>query len=391
MSIQDFLKEGFEAGKREFEVSDEDARVVDRQSRLKKDLAEEGPRWDQMTGAYRPGQAYKTAVGFPEDKIYKEVRERKGVGFDVSSAPKRIGTFGGALASDLISDSTRRIYWLLNALQATGDVISEKTLGAIRPDLYAVDTKKVRSYDSQGRAKSIYNEKSGRYDPSFEDKKTRRYSPVLVQALSAPAGFAINQGLGLMTPFGGYEGYKAALPSDEDPTKTSNPLLEIAAKYVLGRTGDLLPYNEFVKVRPDVSKEEYQRYKAFKFDKKTDLNPFDDGKVGLPFGVVKATTEGIHGPEVQFLGRSLPLTTGVVPFLGAVAGAGLGVSNIGPKTGDDIDTPNKFLRQFGSDKPVRRGAMGGVAGVIVGSVAGNMIENERRRRNTVENELDGTL
>ena len=45
----------------------------------------------------------------------------------------------------------------------------------------------------------------------------------------------------------------------------------------MGRTGNLLPYDEFVKVRPDVSKEEYGRYKAFKFDKEDRLNPFDDG------------------------------------------------------------------------------------------------------------------
>ena len=60
--------------------------------------------------------------------------------------------------------------------------------------------------------------------------------------MSIPAGIAINTGLGLMTPFGGAEGYKAALPSDEDPSKTSNVIGEVAAKYFLGRTGNLLPY-----------------------------------------------------------------------------------------------------------------------------------------------------
>ena len=55
------------------------------------------------------------------------------------------------------------------------------------------------------------------------------------------------------------------------------------------------------------------RYKAFKFDNSMDLNPFDDGKVTIPTGVLKGTTEGIHGPEVQFLGRSLPVTTAILP------------------------------------------------------------------------------
>ena len=127
-----------------------------------------------------------------------------------------------------------------------------------------------------------------------------------------------------MTPFGGAEGYKAALPSEEDPSKTSNVVGEVALKYFMGRTGNLLPYDEFVKVRPDVSPEEYRRYKAFKFDKKEDYNPFDDGKVSRCRST-KYTDEGIHGPEVQFLGRSLPVTTGITPFIGAVAGGALGV------------------------------------------------------------------
>ena len=49
------------------------------------------------------------------------------------------------------------------------------------------------------------------------------------------------------------------------------------------------------------------KYKAFKFDNSGDLNIFDDGEVVLPTGVLKYTNEGIHGPEVQFLGRSLPI------------------------------------------------------------------------------------
>jgi hypothetical protein len=42
----------------------------------------------------------------------------------------------------------------------------------------------------------------------------------------------------------------------------------------MGRTGNLLPYEDFVKVRPDVSPDEFGRYKAFKFDKSFDVDPF---------------------------------------------------------------------------------------------------------------------
>ena len=149
---------------------------------------------------------------------------------------------------------------------------------------------------------------------SGDRAKQRNYRSGIVHALGAPAGFAINQGLGLMTPFGGYEGYEAVVPSAEDKSKTDNVVAEVAAKYFLGRTGNLLPYDEFKKVRPDVSPGEYNAYKAFKYDKNVDMNPFDDGKFTLPASILKGTTEGIHGPEIQFLGRSLPVNTAFIPF-----------------------------------------------------------------------------
>ena len=195
----------------------------------------------------------------------------------------------------------------------------------------------------------------------------RKYEPGHIDALAIPAGIAMNTGLGLMTPFGGAEGYKAAVPSEEDPSKTANVIAEVASKYILGRTGNLLPWDEFKKVRPDVSKDEYQRYKAFKFDKEADLNPFDDGKMTLPTGVLKYTNEGIHGPEVQFLGRSLPLSTGILPTATATLGAALGARR---------------------KRPIIGGFLGGMAGLAGGHVGGNLIEDERRRRNKAENERD---
>ena len=135
----------------------------------------------------------------------------------------------------------------------------------------------------------------------------------------------------------------------------------------MGKTGNLLPYDEFNQVRPDVSKEEYGKYQAWKYNKDEDWNPFDDGDVSMMAGALRATDEGIHGPEIQFLGRSLPVTTGVVPYIGALAGGAAGV-----RTG----------------KPVRGGFVGGMTGLAVGQIAGSLLENERRRRNTIENEMD---
>ena len=167
-----------------------------------------------------------------------------------------------------------------------------------------------------------------------------------------------------MTPFGGAEGYEAAVPSQEDKTKTDNVLAEVATKYILGRTGNLLPYDEFVKVRPDVSKGEYNAYKAFKWNKNADYD-LTDGDLTSHAGAIKYTDEGIHGPEIQFLGRSLPVTTGIIPYLGSVAG---GVAGVRTK------------------RPIKGGLLGGLGGLAVGQIGGNLIEGERRRRNKEEND-----
>ena len=136
----------------------------------------------------------------------------------------------------------------------------------------------------------------------------------------------------------------------------------------MGSTGKMLPYSEFAEVRPDVSPEEYKAYQAFKYDKPIfDVNPFDDGQMGILAGAVKTTNEGVHGPELQFLGRSLPVTTGIIPYIGALAG---GVAGVRTK------------------RPIVGGVAGGMAGLAVGQIAGSMLENERRRRNAAENELN---
>ena len=209
---------------------------------------------------------------------------------------------------------------------------------------------------------------------SFDDAgdlQKRNYSPGMVQALAIPTGVAINSGLGLLTPFGGYEGYKAALPSEEDPTKTSNVVGEVALKYMMGKTGNLLPYNEFVKVRPDVSRDEYNAYQAFKYDKSEDYNPLD-GDFSIGGGALRGTSDGIHGAELQFLGRSLPATTAGVPYLTALAG-----------------TVGGALAGRGRGKAAIGGLVGGMGGVTAGIGAGNIIEEERRRRNAAENLAEG--
>ena len=377
--------------------------------------SENAPRWTEMTGAYPTGiRATETAhemagkldnlvggnylskgLGYvvkpPEIKNVR-ARNEVGIGRELEGKGRRLGQNLGTLAGDLVADNTRNFYWLLNAAQAAGNVLAESTFGRVAPDLFQSSVQNVRG---TGRAIDLRN-MDGRKEayeqglltsmPLSEGERPafakgvragkegqvlkRNYEPGHLLALGIPTGVAINTGLGLMTPFGGAEGYKAADPSQDDPTKTANVVSEVGQKYLLGRTGNLLPYNEFVKARPDVSPEEYARYQAFKYDKSGDINLFDDGQVGLPGGILKYTNEGIHGPEVQFMGRSLPATTGLLPYAFALGGGAAG------------------LHLGGKNARIKGGMLGGFGGLAVGEIAGSLLENERRRRNAAENQLE---
>lgn len=400
-AVDDF-KSGF---RKDYGIGGEDARRVMHRIRNLEDKTAEGPKMSLMAGSHPMAQRMRDVTGTATE-IGEQARAEADMAFDRNaSLPHQVGQVTGSFAADLTQDTSRRIYWLLNALQASGEVINEHTLAwankgsKVARDLYGkhdvlkdgvpIGQRTKRVIDSDYRVKETdFVEKNsadaidqgivkmidGEYEPARGyswDNDTKRwqqrnFEPGFVQALAIPSGIAINTGLGLMTPFGGAEGYKAALPSEEDPTKTENVLQEMALKYVMGRTGNLLPYEEFSKVRPDVSRDEYNRYQAFKYDKNTDLNP-TDGDLTVLGGGFKATDEGIHGPEIQFLGRSLPLTTGIVPFASSVAGGALGV-----RTG----------------RPIKNGFLGGLAGLAAGQVGGNLLEAERRRRNAADNEID---
>lgn len=373
----DATKEAYGEGREEWSKAYREGRKAAGES-------ENAPRINEMTGAYPTGIRTKEIIDdLLKKQLTKSERDNRTIREDLGIGPKagvmpRAGQYLGTLAADLTQDQTRSFYWLLNAAQATGNVLNEAALGAANKNLYGKS--RILNPNNRNQPLTVKNAtKGGAYlDAQGNPRKgvtignrgvleKRNFEPGHLMSLGIPTGIAINTGLGLMTPFGGAEGYKAAIPSDEDPTVTDNVLLEIGQKYLLGSTGKLLPYSQFSQIRPDVSPEEYRAYQAFKYNKELDLNPFDDGQFTAPGGVIKTTDEGIHGPELQFLGRSLPVTTGIIPYLSAMAG---GVAGVRTK------------------RPIIGGFTGGMAGLAAGQIAGNLIEQERRRRNTVENQLE---
>ena len=347
------------------------------------------PRLTNMVAKYPPASRTGDMLGITSE-LGRRTREKMGMDLE-PTALGRAGQMLGTATSDVLQDGTRSFWWLMNAPQAASNVTAESLFRAAAPELY--ESQKLLSASGNpiniktdaGKRIAVNEGYATNLDGDFTLKagvsakngelRQRAHAGGHATALLFPQGLAINTALGLMTPFGGAPGYEAALPSQEDPSKTSNVLGEIATKYFLGRTGNLLPYHEFVKVRPDVSRSEYEAYKAFKWDKSGDMD-LSDGDFTVPTGVVKGTTEGIHGPELQFLGRSLPLTTAGVPFAASVAGGMLGAKV--PR--NRPMTRNQLVNML----------VGTTAGTAVGMVGGNLLEAERRRRNMRENEQKST-
>ena len=389
---------------------------------------------------------------------HQAAQKRLGMERDTSSHMAELGGAAGTLASDIRDDGLRSFWWLFNAIPATSSLAAEAIYrtaakrfdpekkgfqgAAVNISLINPETRKMEKIDiktDQGKQQALdlglatnINPKTAQAEDGIDhfalkaDVQSTRGNLSMrgtkgghLAAMTLPQAAVINTALGLMSPFGGTGGYAAALPSEEDPTKTSNVVAEVAAKYFLSRTGGLLPYDEFVKHRPDVSRGEYNKYKAFKYDKKADFD-LSDGDITLPTGVLKYTNEGIHGPEIQFLGKSLPVTTGVLPYLGTLVGGVAAAGrrrhlhnrsvDINPEFGHVIQPEQyqKLLKAGRIQDPVKREKaaqkatgyydrnvylthlardmfLGSAAGGIAGMAVGNLLEGERRRRNQLAN------
>jgi hypothetical protein len=205
----------------------------------------------------------------------------------------------GVIAGDLTTDGLRNAWWFLNAPQALSVLA---TLSVIH---------------SQGQQ---FREEAGLLNqgPLIRSRRMR-------MAATAPAWIGMSAAIGNAVR---QPGYGAVIPAEGDRTKSENPVLEGLSRFFLGRTGNLLPYEDFVKERPDVSRGEYERYKQYLFESDAPL---------------KATLEGINGPEVTFMGKSIPVATGLLPAVAGVVGAGWGIR----KAGQSLRRSNQLARLRG--------------------------------------------
>jgi len=106
------------------------------------------------------------------------------------------------------------------------------------------------------------------------------------------------------------KGEKAVYPKskEEDPTgrEVGNPLAEVIGRSVFFQRGQLLPYGEFKKERPDVMPSTYRDYMAYQYAKPeagslVTIDP-QRGSFTAFGGAVKGSAKGLNDPEVRVKG-----------------------------------------------------------------------------------------
>ena len=171
-------------------------------------------------------------------------------------------------------------------------------------------------------------------------------------ALLATSG---NHDFGNLANGGRIPGFESIMPTEADDRVSSNPVAELGARYLFGRTGKLLDWDEFTQERPGVTRQEYEAYKAYMFDK------------GPLFGLLKGTTRNIdQEPEARMMGFRVPLSSAA-----AVAGGLAGGIAAGNALANAEDVP-VFKEQFKSMPRGSKRVTGYLLGSAGGAIAGNL-------------------
>jgi hypothetical protein len=222
-----------------------------------------------------------------------------------ASNRRKLAQMAGMATGDLLGkQGLQHLWWLINAAPAVASVAQLQSIHRAGEEI-GDDGRWIKGYHNNAAQTPIES-------PLLKSHGMR-------MAATIPAWMAINFATGA---FGRQPGFGASVPSEMDPREATNPVAETLSRVFLNRGGKMLPYDEFVQERPDVSKGEYEAYKAYQYG-----NPWP----------LKATADGINGPEINFLGKSIPLLTGILPAVAGVVAARHGARQAALKLANDPD------------------------------------------------------
>lgn len=251
-----------------------------------------------------------------------------------------MGYVGGRAAADFMSDATRNKVWRLNAFQAQTRDLGEyigKQVGLNKRDSMLAGVALTNVVELSSGNIDIRN-----LDEAGRPKGYRSIFPEEYEAIDPKTG---------------------ELVVEKNFLKSQNPVAEMGARYFLGRTGSVLPWDQFKLERPDITPEEYARYMAKHRDRTLfgveNANRTKTGLAGAAIGgaVAALTKKGSPLLIGAAGGVMAPGTANIVSELGIVQG-----------TRESLDDPVGELRVFGYRVPIARvaGAVALAAGLGVG-------------------------
>jgi len=276
----------------------------------------------------------------------------------------------GRALHDLLNDGSRRLYWLLNHPLGALSVLSS----AVQDPVGITPNKQVIAQALEARGEkvneqNILREHADRMGFSYGKdirgipyEAARGVVPLLTAGLLTQ--LSGNQDFTNLAEGGRTKGYQAILPTEFNNKETESVPLELALRYITGRTGRLLPFQEFSAERPDVSKEDYDAAKMHQWDK---------GALGL--GLFKSTARNIEGePEFTMMGFRVPMSAA------AAALGGLGGAVAGSKLANKL-VVDQINRHAAAGNPVKPGGwrseghrrvIGAAAGTLTGGLLGSL-------------------
>ena len=239
------------------------------------------------------GDVYEDFIKNTQRTPYGTTVSAHGTDYEVKTGVGNVGKKVAEIGSDFVSDKTRKDWWKwtnpYRVVQAGADYLAPR-LGL---------------------------------DPSM--------APVIAK-LGPALYFSLTETSGPLSTGLRPKGQKAAAPvsKEKDPTGATSRSIpeEIVMRYGLGQHGDLMPYSDFVKERPDVMPSTLANYRRYKSKKpaageRLDIDT-DRGAFTALGGAVRGTTRGLHDPEIRLKGIpvSANATLGIAAGLGTVrAGA----------------------------------------------------------------------
>lgn len=149
----------------------------------------------------------------------------------------------GQVAGDYIGDGTRNLWWLINAPQAITGLVGRTIMKSEGSD--ALGAALGGTGLTLGMELATGNIDLTNLDEAGRPKGYSVLFPKEIQQVNPETG---------------------EIEIVLDRTKSNNPAAEIAARYFLNRTGRILPEEQFLAERPDVTPEEYARFRAAKQD-----------------------------------------------------------------------------------------------------------------------------